>query len=240
MASWSKKVYLVLAARGRLGGRIAVGFHPNRVGSGWRPWYMVTVGRLSLLEEPGEVPIGRRIMGDTYMFYVGIYPDVDTAEHDYQAVKDLYYETNLIDTFDAAVVGKKESGNVKIYRNHEQPTRNGGRVGAGWGLATGLVVALFPAAAVGGGLVAGTTAAGAGSGAIAGHVLRGMSRGDLEDLGETLDAGEAALVVAAASDVANMVQASMSQAEKIDSKQVQIDADELETDSKEAQEEATS
>jgi uncharacterized membrane protein len=203
---------------------------------------MVTVGRLSLLEEPGEVTIGRGIMGDydTYVFFVGIYPDVDTAEHDYQAVKDLYYEVNLIDTFDAAVVGKNESGKVKIYRKPEPPTRNGGGVGAGWGLATGLVAALFPAAAVGGGLVAGTTAAGAGSGTIAGHVLGGMSRGDLEDLGETLDAGEAALVVAAASDVANMVQASMSQAEKIDSKQVQIDADQLETDSKEAQKEATS
>jgi uncharacterized membrane protein len=198
---------------------------------------MVTVGRLSLLEEHGKVTIGRGIMGDhhTYVFLVGIYPDVDTAELDYQAVKDLYYETNLIDTFDAAVVGKNESGNVKIYRNHEQPIRNGGRVGAGWGLATGLVVDLFPAAAVGGGRVAGTTAAGAGSGAIAGHVLGGMSRADLEDLGATLDAGEAALVVAAASDVANVVQASMSQAEKIDSKQVQIDTDELEKDSKEAQ-----
>jgi hypothetical protein len=99
-------------------------------------------------------------------------------------------------------------------------------------------VALFPAAAVGGGLLAGTTAASAGT--IAGHVLGGMSRGDLEDLGETLDAGEAALVVAATSDVANMVQASMSQAEKIDSKQVQIDTDELEKASKEAQKEATS
>jgi hypothetical protein len=64
------------------------------------------------------------------MFYVGIYPDVDTAEHDYQAVKDLYYEMNLIDTFDSAVVGKNESGNVEIYRKHEQPTRHGGRVGA--------------------------------------------------------------------------------------------------------------
>jgi uncharacterized membrane protein len=177
---------------------------------------------------------------DTYVFYAGIYPDVDTAEHDYQAVKDLYYESNLIDTFDAAVVGKKEGGKVKIYKKHEQPTRHGGWVGAGWGLATGLVVALFPAAAVGAGLLAGTTAAGAGIGAIAGHVSGGMSRGDLKDLGETLDAGEAALVVAAASDVAAKVQAAMSQAEKIESKQAQIDPDQLEKDSKEAQNEATS
>ncbi len=199
-------------------------------------------GRLPLLKEPGKVAIGRHIVGDynIYMFIVGIYPDVDTAEQDYQAVNDLYYETNLIDTFDAAVVGKNDSGNVKIYRKHEQPTRNGGRVEAGWGLATGLVVALFPAAAVGGGLVAGTTAAGAGIGAIARHVSEGMSRGDLDDLGDTLDAGEAALVVAATSDVASSVQASMSQAEKSDSKQVQIDDDELEKDSKEALKAATS
>jgi uncharacterized membrane protein len=203
---------------------------------------MVTNGRLSLLKERGEVDIGRGIMGDydTYVFYVGIYPDVDTAKYDFQALKDLYYETNLIDTFDAAVVGKKENGTVGIYKKHEQPTRHGGWVGAGWGLATGLVVALFPAAALGGGLLAGTTAAGAGIGAIAGHVSGSMSRGDLKDLGETLDAGDAALVVAAASDVAARVEASMSQAEMIDSKQVQIDANELETDSKEAQKEATS
>ena len=126
---------------------------------------------------------------DTYMFYAGTYPDVGTAEQDYQAVKDLYYETNIIDTFDAAVVGKKENGKVKIYKKHEQPTRHGGWTGAGWGLATGLVVALFPAAAIGGGLLAGTTAAGSGIGAIAWHASGGMSRGDLKDLGETLDAG---------------------------------------------------
>jgi uncharacterized membrane protein len=177
---------------------------------------------------------------DTYVFYAGVYPDVDTAEQDYQAVKDMYYETNLIDTFDAAVVGKKESGKVKIYKKHEQPTRHGGWVGAGWGLATGLVVALFPAAAIGGGLLAGTTAAGAGLGAIAGHVSGGMSRSDLKDLGDTLDAGEAALVVAAATDMASKVQAAMSQAEKVESKQVQVDADEMEKDSKDAQKEATS
>ena len=177
---------------------------------------------------------------DTYMFYAGTYPDVETAEQDYQAVKDLYHETNIIDTFDAAVVGKKENGKVKIYKKHEQPTRHGGWTGAGWGLATGLVVALFPAAAIGGGLLAGTTAAGAGIGAIAGQVSGAMSRGDLKDLGETLDAGEAALVVAAASNVADKVQAAMSQAEKIDSKQAQIDTDELEKDEKEAQDEAAS
>ena len=175
---------------------------------------------------------------DTYMFYAGRYPDVASAERDYQAVKDIYYTTDIIYTFDAAVVGKKEDGKVKIYKKHEQPTRHGGWVGAGWGLATGLAIALFPAAAIGGGLLAGTTAAGAGLGAITGHVSGGMSRSDLKDLGENLDAGEAGLVVAAASNVADKVKAAMANAEKIESKQVQIDADELEKDSKDAATEA--
>jgi uncharacterized membrane protein len=163
---------------------------------------------------------------DTFVMFAGV-SDVSNAEADYQAVKDLYYLTDLIDTFDAAVIGKTDKGKVKIYKKHEQPTRHGGWTGGGWGLATGLAVALFPAAAIGGGLLAGTTAIGAGVGAIAGHVAGGMNRGDLKDLGEQLDAGEAALIVAAASDIADKVKEAISQADEVLSKQAQIDADDL-------------
>ena len=65
-------------------------------------------------------------------------------------------------------------------------------LGGGVGLATGLVIALFPAAAIGGGLLAGTTAGGAVLGAVAGHAAAGMSRDDLKELGEELDAGKPA------------------------------------------------
>jgi len=164
---------------------------------------------------------------DTFWLFAGVYTDVALAEADYQTVKDLYYGTGIIDTFDAAVIGKKDDGKVKIYKKHEQPTRHGGWTGAGWGLATGLAVALFPAAAIGGGLLAGTTAVGAGIGAMAGHVAGGMNRGDLKELGESLDAGEAALIVAAASDIQDKVRAAITQADDIMAKQVQIDADGL-------------
>ena len=63
-----------------------------------------------------------------------------------------------------------------------------------------LVVALFPFAAIGGGLVVGTTAGGALLGAVAGHAAAGMSRHELKELGEQLDAGQAGLVVVAVSD----------------------------------------
>ena len=164
---------------------------------------------------------------DTYVMFGGVYSDVSAAEADYQSVKELYKETDIMDTFDAAVIGKKDNGKVKIYKKHEQPTRHGGWTGAGWGLATGLAIALFPAAAIGGGLAAGATAVGAGTGAIAGHVSGGMKRSDLKDMGEALDAGEAALIVAAATDVQDQVAAAITQADNVITKQAEIDADDL-------------
>ena len=85
-----------------------------------------------------------------------------------------------MDAYDSAVIHRREDGKVKITRKHETPTRAGGVLGGGAGLATGLVVALFPFAAVGGGLLAATTAGGAVLGALAGHAAAGMSRNDLK------------------------------------------------------------
>ncbi len=97
--------------------------------------------------------------------YAAAYKNLDAAESDYDLVKALYHELDLMDTFDAAVLQKNQAGKVKIVKKHEQPTRNGAWRGAGWGLATGLVTALFPAAAIGTGLLAMTTGAGAAIGA---------------------------------------------------------------------------
>ena len=84
---------------------------------------------------------------DTFVAYVGVYPSVEYAESDYQLVKDLHTKAGMLDAYDAAVIEKRENGKVRITKKHETPTRVGGVLGGGVGLATGLVVALFPFAA---------------------------------------------------------------------------------------------
>jgi uncharacterized membrane protein len=166
---------------------------------------------------------------DTLIAYVGVYDSVEEAEADYQLVKDLHTDADLIDAYDAAVV-ERRGGKTKIVKKHETPTRAGGVLGGGIGLATGLVVALFPFAAVGGGLLAGTAAGGAILGAVAGHAAAGMSRDDLKQLGEHLDAGQAGLVVVAVSDMGAKVERAMERASKLEQKQLEVDAAEIERD----------
>ena len=171
---------------------------------------------------------------DTLMVYVGVYEDVAAAEADYELVKELHTEAGLIDAYDAAVIERREGGKTKIVKKHETPTRVGGVLGGGVGLATGLVVALFPFAAIGGGLLAATTAGGAVIGAVAGHAAAGMSRHDLKELGEHLDTGEAGLVVVAVSDMGAKVERAMKRAEKLEKKQLKADTEQIERDAKEA------
>ncbi|MCB1272136.1 MAG: DUF1269 domain-containing protein [Microthrixaceae bacterium] len=171
---------------------------------------------------------------DTFFAYLGTYSDPDDALADYAAVKTLHTELDLIDAYDAAVIERRDDGKVRIVKKHETPTRAGGVLGGGVGLATGLVIALFPAAAIGTGLLAGTTAAGAALGAVAGHAAAGMSRKDLKEAGEQLDEGTAALVVVGASDMASKIESAMAKAEKVETKQLEADQDAIEADAREA------
>ncbi|HET7518965.1 MAG TPA: hypothetical protein VFN05_15020 [Actinomycetes bacterium] len=169
---------------------------------------------------------------DTFMAYVGVYPGVDAAEADYELVKDLHTEARLIDAYDAAVIERREDGKVRIVRKHETPTRVGGVLGGGVGLATGLVVALFPFAGIGAGLLAATTGGGAIMGAVAGHAAAGMSRHDLKELGEHLDAGQAGLVVVGVSDMGAKIEQAMRRAEKLETKQLKADTAAIEADAR--------
>ncbi len=172
---------------------------------------------------------------DTLLVYCGVYGDAADALADYELVKELHTEANL----STPTTRPSSSATTRARSRSSRSTRprraSGVCLAAGSGLATGLVVALFPAAAIGGGLLLGTTGAGALLGSLAGHAAAGMSRGDLKDLGESLDEGEAGLVVVAVSDMQAKVRSAMKRAQKIEEKQLKADQKEIEADAAEAQ-----
>jgi len=173
---------------------------------------------------------------DTFMVFVGVYDDVSDADADYELVKDLHVKAGLMDAYDAAVIEHRADGKVKITKKHETPTRVGGVLGAGVGLATGVVLVLFPFAAVGGGLLAATTGGGAVLGALAGHAAAGMSRKDLKELGEHLDAGQAGLVVVGVADMGARIEREMKKAKKVEARELKADTASIEADARSAAE----
>jgi uncharacterized membrane protein len=120
--------------------------------------------------------------------YLGTYPSEAAARADYEIVKDLH-AIDVVGTYDAAVVTKDASGKVHVNKD-EMATRHGGWGGAAAGAVVGL---LFPPALLG------STLVGAAAGSLGGHLYRGISRSDVKELGDLIDAGQAALLVIGAS-----------------------------------------
>jgi uncharacterized membrane protein len=165
---------------------------------------------------------------DTYAVLANQYDREADAIADFDAVRKLYTDLGIIDTYDAAVITRQPNGKVKIVKRVEEPTRQGGAVGLLTGLALGALVVLFPALGIslGAGVLAGG-ALGAGAGALAGHVAAGMRRSDLKDLGELLDTGASGLVVVAAADVESRVDATITRAKRRAKAKLQADTDAL-------------
>jgi uncharacterized membrane protein len=165
---------------------------------------------------------------DTFVVLANQYANESDALADYDAVRTLYTDLGIIDTYDAAVLTRKANGKVDIIKRTEEPTRQAAAKGLIVGLAVGAVVALFPAAGLG--LAAGMLgggAIGAGVGGVAGHVAGGMKRSDLKDLGELLDDGTSGLLVVAATDVEARVDAAITRAKKRAKARLQADTDAL-------------
>ena len=124
-------------------------------------------------------------MSDRPVFlYAALYDDVAAAEADYEAVFDLH-ALGAIGTFDSAVIRKDEEGKVRVTKT-EKPTQHGAWTGAAVGALVGII---FPPAVIGSAIV------GAGAGGLTGHLTKGLSRGDLKELGEELEGGTAAVIV---------------------------------------------
>ena len=163
---------------------------------------------------------------DTFVLIADQYDSEADALADYEAVRKLYTELNIIDTYDAAVITHTENGKVKIIKRVEEPTRHGAAKGLAIGFAVGAAIALFPVIGVGlGAGLLGGGAIGAGAGAVVGHVSGGMRRSDLKELGEMLDKGKTGLLVVAATDLEAKVNAVIKRAKKRAKAELQADTD---------------
>ena len=126
-----------------------------------------------------------------------------SARDDYEIVKDLH-AVGAVGTYDASVVTKDDSGKVHVNKD-ETSTRHGAWGGAAAGAVVGI---LFPPSLIGSAIV------GAGIGGVGGHLWKGMSRADVKEFGELIDAGEACLLVVGESTIEAAIDKAGLKAEK--------------------------
>jgi uncharacterized membrane protein len=149
-------------------------------------------------------------MADQPLFvFVGAYSSQEAAHEDYEALRDAH-AAGLVGTYDAADIYKDAAGKVHVHK-HEKPTQHGAWTGAAVGAVVGI---LFPPSIVAAGVV------GAGAGGLIGHLWHGLSRSDMKELGETLDSGDAALVVIGRSRVLEQAEKQLSRAERVLEKEI--------------------
>ncbi len=127
---------------------------------------------------------------DSVFVYIGTYANEESARADYDIVKDLHADKS-IGTYDASVVTKDPDGKVHVNKD-ETATRHGAWGGAAVGAVVGI---LFPPSIIVG------AAVGAAVGGVGGHLWNGMSRADVKEFGDIIDAGQAALVIVGESTI---------------------------------------
>lgn len=143
---------------------------------------------------------------------LGVYPNADLAEAD---MKDLAYlhGSGRVGTYDAAVVFKNAEGKVHVTK-HEKPTQHAAWSGIGVGAVLGL---LFPPSIIA------TAAVGGVAGGLVGHLWKGMSRGDIKELGEALDEGEAAFLIVGPPEIEQQAERLLSRSRRRVVKQIDVD-----------------
>ena len=148
---------------------------------------------------------------DPVFVYIGTYPSEAAARADYEVVKDLH-AAGAVGTYDASVVTKDADGKVHVNKD-ETATRHGAWGGAAVGALVGV---LFPPAVIGSAVV------GAAVGGVGGHLWRGMSRADVKEFGDIIDAGQAALVIVGASTLQQALDKADLKAEKQVAKELDV------------------
>lgn len=157
---------------------------------------------------------------------VATYNNVGDAQVDLKAVQALYQALGTSYNFDAAVISKNEKGKVRIEQTFEAGKRHEALKGAGFGLAAGLVAAIFPPVGIAAALAAGGVG-GAAIGALVGHVQTGIPRDNLKKIGEELDTSTAALIVVYETSLTDQLKRNIKAANHVVGRLVDLKTDQL-------------
>jgi uncharacterized membrane protein len=153
---------------------------------------------------------------DGVFMFVGTYPSESAARADYSVVKNLH-TVGAVGTYDAGVITKDPDGKIHVNKD-ETATRHG----AWGGVAVGAVVGiLFPPSIIA------TAVVGAAVGGVSGHLWKGMSRSDVKEFGDLIDAGQAALVIVGESTLQDALNKAELKAEKHAAKELDVSAKDL-------------
>jgi uncharacterized membrane protein len=160
----------------------------------------------------------------TVFLYIGVYDNPVFAREDLEIVRDLH-ATKVIGTYDAAIATKEADGFVTVSK-WEKPTQHGAWTGVAAGAVVGI---LFPPSIIGMAALGGVT------GGLIGHFHAGMSRKDVKELGELLDAGQAALIVIGRDKLDEQLRKAGIKSQKQVEKELNVDAKELDKQLDEAE-----
>jgi uncharacterized membrane protein len=154
---------------------------------------------------------------DQVIVFAGTYGSLHEAELDFQTIKDLQKE-KLVGKYEAVVFTKQDDGSVKIIDTDNNSRRKGLKIGVAAGAVVGI---LFPPSLVVGAL------AGGGLGLLTSHFAKGLKRGEVKELGELLDEGQAGIVFVGVVDPHQSIDHLLTHALMSMTKQVDANAEEV-------------
>lgn len=164
-------------------------------------------------------------MTTDYIFIAAAYLDVAKADADYVSER-LRHDGVSTDACDCVILGRKSSGEVRLYRGLDlgQPTPYTDEPTSR--LAAGLALALFPS--IGADIPASRVREREALSAVAGVVAGALGREDLYELGALLDVLSAGLIAATTPSAEERVRSALTHADASMSRSVSVDLDAIE------------
>jgi len=148
------------------------------------------------------------------MVFGGLYGSSDEAMEDFNLIKAAHDE-KWLGFYEAAAFSKDADGKVKILDIDSTTRGAGAKIGAVTGAIFGVI---FPPSLIASAVV------GAAVGGVAGNLAKGFGKGDIKELAESLEPGQAGVVLVAEMTPEEGIERYMKRAKKIAKQTVDADA----------------